>query len=167
MGRFAYGKASIGIKILISKLLSQINEDNKSIILDIFKNGLIEGPEAEIYVKEGYGSISELYYFIIQELFYDKLNEELENNEMYNLDIDSIKLNINEIFTKYKLIKYINEDKIYLLLPIDNKIELEVGYPEDRTISTTLNYNYNYNFEKYEKISDYEIALILNVVGCE
>ena len=42
MARSEYAKASIGIKILLSDLIQQINKDNWNLIKEMLENGFIE-----------------------------------------------------------------------------------------------------------------------------
>ena len=144
MGKCETSTASLGIKILISDLISQINLTNVEIIKDILFNGFIEDSNA--YYNNSYSSI--IVCNELQEKYLD-LKNHLEN-EFKKKDLNNVTL----------------WDQT-LLLPIKNILETDrYGYDRYGKNGKSIDLDYdlitNLNLDKYKDITNYTIVFILS-----
>ncbi len=152
MGKCVTSDVSIGIKIKLSKLLSQINETNFNLMKQILTDGSIEGEDNDL---------DNQYEHVI----------DLVNSESINLP-NPFDSNDSKNYLKYKkyLKKEIKKKNIqlldeYLLIPIKKLLSTDKwGYNTlgDNVVSTKLDFGVETEIEKYSNIKGYEIVLMLN-----
>lgn len=149
-------KASIGIKILLSDLILQINETNFNLIKEMLNDGFIE--DENDYFNEVYDTI-------------------LYNEDLDNLDYVDTKEYFIHQFTNngtYIKRKYSNlvKSSLYhgclfekkLLLPIKEILSNDRwGYDRNGTncISRRIDFDLTMNIDKYKEIEKTEIVFIL------
>jgi len=137
MGKCESATASIGIKILLSDLILQINETNFELIDSMLYNGFIED-------ENGYSN--QVYMNIIY-------NEYNPNNYVHAKEYL-----INAFIHKGSLLDQ------HLLIPIKKLLSCERwGYNREGTNSTsrTIDFDLSVNIEPYKDIQKMEIVFIL------
>jgi hypothetical protein len=155
MGRCETATASIGIKILLSNLVLQINENNVTLIKEMLYYGFIED-ENDYF--------NEIYFRIIGENELPKnfldvkeyLINEFTNNGSYHKSH-------GETIVKPTLDKGCLFDK-YLLIPVKKILSVDRwGHDRDGTnsISRPIDFELSINTDKYNEIEKTEIVLIL------
>lgn len=145
MGKEETSKVSIGIKILLSDLISQINQENFELISDILYNGFIEDdndnynevPENWLEYKEHLETKFKQYGSYNKSRFISQISYTIKNGSLY--------------------------DK-YLLVP--NKELLSTtrwGYDREgiNANSTPINFDLSINTDQYKDIQNYNIVLIM------
>ena len=143
MGRCESATASIGIKILLSDLLVQINETNYTLIKKMLEDGCIE---------DGSDSYNDVYQDIIEELLY-----------VYNND------STQYIQCKERLIKEFKSSELFdtfLLVPITKILQTERwGYDISGTNSVSRQLDFDFNVEKekekYKDITNFTFVFFL------
>ena len=163
MGRCETATTSIGIKILLSNLVLQINENNITLIKEMLYYGFIE--DDNDYFNEIYSRIigenermfchNELPENILH--LKDYLINEFTNNGSYH------KSHGNSI-VKPTLDKGCLFDK-YLLVPVKTLLSTDRwGYDRDETNSSSrpIDFDLSINTDKYNEIDKTEIVLILS-----
>lgn len=129
---------SIGIKIKLTYLLSQLEESNFELVIKMLSNGFIE--------QEKYKNFNHLLLKIWEN---DKLSENYKYNEA--------KTFLTDHFTKHSLL-----DK-YLLLPIKPILHSSrsPSYYDTLTGSSrALDFDLSVELEKYKEIRQYELVFI-------
>jgi len=154
MGKCETVSSSIGMKILLSDLILQINENNFIMIKELLHNGFIED-------KNGY--FNEVYEEILYENklpenvleFTEHLSHEFTVNGSYHKSKDGVVIPTTDhgcLFDKY------------LLIPVKQLLETERwGYDRYGTngTSTPIDFDLFINMEKYKEIEKKEIVFIL------
>ena len=155
MGRCETATASIGIKILLSDLILQINENNVTLIKEMLYYGFIE--DDNDYFNEIYSRIigeNELPENSLHLKEY--LINEFTNNGSYHKSH-------GESIVKPTLDKGCLFDK-YLLVPVKRLLSMDRwGYDRDATnsISRPIDFDLSINTDKYNEIEKTEIVLIV------
>lgn len=154
MGKCESATAAIGIKILLSDLILQINETNFNLIKEMLYNGFIEDDNDyfnEVYTNIIYGDI-ESYHFIDLKSY---LRVAFTNNGSYHKSRDG------------RVIPTLDNgcllDK-YLLTPVKEIMHTERwGHDRYGTNSTSrpMDFDLCVNMEKYKEIKNTEIVFIL------
>ena len=155
MGRSEYAKASIGIKILLSDLIQQINKDNWDLIKEMLENGFIEDENQyfnDVYQKilnsgQISGNWKKSKKFLI---------DYCKNNGSYFKD--RFTCEVESTHENGCLLEQ------YLLVPIKKILACERwGYERSGTnsISRPLDFDLSVDIEKYKVIEKFEIAFIL------
>jgi len=153
MGRCETSTASIGIKILLSDLILQINETNFTLIKEILDNGFIE--DENDYFNEVYSNI---IYDTLPENYLD-FKEEITNNFTNKGSYHKSRSGavIPTIDNGCLLDKY-------LLFPVKQILKIERwGYDREGTngCSRQMNFDLSADTEKYKEIEKTEIVFIL------
>jgi len=159
MGKCETATASIGIKILLSDLVSQINETNFNLIKNMLYDGCIEDSNDyynEVYKKiVGYGEYdNELPEHYLE--FKEHLIKEFTNNGSYYKSKTNTK--VEPDLTRGSL------SEQYLLVPIKKILETERwGYERYGTnsISRPLDFDLSLDMEKYKEITNHNIIFIV------
>ena len=157
MGRCETATASIGIKILLSDLMSQMNETNFNLIIELLRKGLIE--DQNDYFHEVYSDIIFKFNKLVQTDFNEckkYLTEQFISNGSY-YKLRSIAPAIPTL-DKGRLIDQI------LLVPIKDILNIERwGYNRDGSncVSRKLDFDLSLDIEKYKDIDNLEIVFIL------
>jgi len=162
MGRCETATASIGIKILLSDLILQINENNVTLIKEMLYYG---------YIEDDNDFFNEIYSRIICET-----ERTFGNNELPEISLHVKEYLINkftnngsyhkshgESIVKLTLDKGCLFDK-YLLVPVKRLLSMDRwGYDRDATnsISRPIDFDLSINTDKYNEIEKTEIVLIL------
>ena len=155
MGRCQTATTSFGLKILLSNLVLQINENNFTLIKEMLGYGFIEDDN---------DYFNEIYSIIISRIKLPEncldakeyLINEFTNNGSYNKSH-------GESTVTQTLDKGCLFDK-YLLVPVKRILSLDRwGYDRDLTnsISRPINFDLSVNIEKYKEIEKTEIVFIL------
>ena len=151
MGRCETSTTSIGIKILLSDLILQINENNFELIKEILKNGFISD-ENDIY-NDAYSDI--IWCNRIPENYLDFkifLEQEFKNKGSYLSNKLEFDLTSGCLFEKE------------LLLPIKKILETD-RYGYDRYGKNgnyrPIDFDLSIDTEKYKEIEKYTIVFIL------
>ena len=161
MGKSETATASIGIKILLSDLVSQINETNFTLIKKMLYEGCIE--DANGYFNEVYKKI----------IGYD--DDDIEMPEKYDTFREYVteQLKLNGDYYKSKSTSIVTSDlrhgcllEKYLLVPIKDLLDTERwGYERYGTnsASTPIDFDLTINLEEYKKnnIEKYKVVFIL------
>lgn len=154
MGRCETATASIGLKILLSNLVSQLNENNMTLITQMLHRGFIE--DENDYFNEVYGRI--VGRDTLPENWLERkewLTQKFTINGSYNgLDRTTPTLENGCLFDKY------------LLVPLKTILSLDRwGYDRDGTnsISRPIDFDLSVNIEKckYNDIQGTEIVFLL------
>jgi len=155
MGRCETASASIGIKILLSDLILQINETNFTLIKQMLNWGFIEDDNDyfnEIYSKIlGSNKLSNNYLNLKEDL----INEFTNNGSYHKSHSHSIvipTLDKGCLFDKY------------LLVPVKKILSIERwGYDRDgsNSISRPIDFDLSINIDKYTEIEKINIVFIL------
>ena len=162
MGRCETATASIGIKILLSDLILQINENNVTLIKELLYYG---------YIEDDNDFFNEIYSRIIVETERTFGNNELPENCLHLKDYlineftnnGSYHKSHGESIVKPTLDKGCLFDK-YLLVPVKRLLSMDRwGYDRDSTnsISRPIDFDLSINTDKYNEIEKTEIVLIL------
>ena len=161
MGKCETSSASLGIKILLSDLILQINETNFNLIKKMLYDGCIE--DSNDYYNEAYKKIVGYGYYDTE------LPEEYLQCKQYL---------INEFKTKgsYYKSKFssevepdLNDGSLferYLLVPVKDILETERwGYERYgiNSVSSPLDFDFSINLDEYKKnnIEKYNLVFIL------
>ena len=155
MGYSEYAKASIGIKILLSELIQQINKDNWDLIKEMLENGFIE--DENEYFNDVYQKIQNSEQISGNWNKSKKfITDYCENNGSYFMD--RFTGEVESTLENGCLL-----DK-YLLVPIKKILTCERwGYERSGTnsISRPLDFDLSIDIEKYKVLEKFEIAFIL------
>jgi hypothetical protein len=157
MGKCESATASIGIKILLSDIVLQINEKNFTLIMEILSNGYIE--DNNDYFNEVY---TEIMY-----------NNDIMNSNDFSVVKEYL---INEFQNKGSIARYkfsYKEEPTlrngclfnkYLLFPIKTILSTDRwGYDRfgSNCSSRPMDFDLSVDIEKYKDIDKFEIAFIL------
>ena len=155
--------SSIGIKILLSDLILQINETNFNLIKGMLNDGFIEDKNNyfnEVYEEIIYNNKFTGNYIDVKEY----LINQCKNNDTYikskfsnTLIIDDAENNLNNLNKRCLF------DKVFLL-PVKEILTNERwGYDRFGTnsISRPLDFDLSVNIDKYKEIEKFEIVFIL------
>ena len=157
MGKCESATSSIGIKILLSDIVSQINENTFTLIMEMLENGFIEDDNEyfnEVYTKIIYDDAAmDSNDFAIVKKY---LTKEFENKGS---------------ITKYKF-SYREEPTLsngclfekYLLVPVKEILSTERwGYDRSGTngSSRPIDFDLSLDIEKYKEIDKFEIVFLL------
>jgi len=149
MGRCDTATASLGIKILLSDLIKQINKNNFNLIKKMLNDGFIE---------DSNGYFNEVYKKIIG---YDDGDIELPENYL------EFKKYLTNQFNN-KITSNLNNGclfKMNLLVPIKEILSTERwGYNREGTngISKPIDFDLTVNIDEYKEIKKYQISFIIN-----
>ena len=159
MGKSDRASASIGIKILLSDLVLQINETNFTLIKKMLYDGCIE--DSHDYYNEAYKNI----------LGYDDGDIELPEtyNEFKDYMTNQFKLHGSYYKSKFcsKVEPNITEGCLlekYLLIPIKNILETERwGYERYgvNSASRPLDFDLSLDLKEYEDIKNFNIIFFI------
>ena len=184
MGKCEIATASIGIKILLSNLILQINETNFNLIKGMLNDGFIE--DENKYFNEVYEEIINNHKFTGNYIdVKEYLINQCKNNDTYTKSKFSNTLIIDDVFS-YELCslennslstcertdKFIVENNLnkrclfdqVLLLPIKEILTNERwGFDRYGTnsISRPLDFDLSVNIDKYKEIEKFEIVFII------
>ena len=157
MGKCETATASIGIKILLADILSQMNVSNFELIMEMLNVGFIED-ENEFFNE----TFNEMLY-TCEEKFsgWSEIKENLIDEFSKTGSLEKNKTNNKVKYTKTfgRLI-----DK-YLLVPVKNILSTDRwGYDRYGTngSSRSINFDLSLDTDKYNEITDYEIVFILS-----
>jgi hypothetical protein len=137
MGKCEYATASIGIKILLSELILQINESNFIIIQDMLYDGFIEDEN---------GTCNSMY------------NQIVRDNALICNYLEYKEYLLTEV-QKYNYLR-----NAYLLLPVKRILNTERwGYNRFGTngISRPIDFDLSINIDKYKEIQNLQIVFIV------
>ena len=156
MGKCESATASIGIKILLSDLILQINETNLNLIMEIMQNGYIE--DENDYFNEVYQEV--IYDDIMGEGNYADITEYLMSELKNKGTLDKYKYHSKEehTITRGRLF-----DK-YLLVPVKKILGTDRwGYDRYGTNcrSRPMDFDLSIDIEKYKEIEKFEIVFLL------
>jgi hypothetical protein len=159
MGKSETASASIGIKILLSDLISQINETNFSLIKKMLYDGCIE---------DSNGYYNETYKII---LGHDEDNDELPQTYNEFKDCITEQFKTNGSFFKSKFTSKREPDlsngslfERYLLVPVKDILETERwGYERYgvNSASRLLDFDLSVDLKLYEEIKNYSIIFLV------
>ena len=155
MGREETCEASIGIKILLSDLISQINEKNFKLISEILDNGFIE--DENDYCNEIYNEI--MYYNKLPETwleYKEHLEIKFKKYGSYNKSRFSSEIS-------YTIKNGCLYDK-YLLVPIKKILSTtRWGYNREgvNILSTSIDFDKSINTDEYKELEKYNIVFII------
>ena len=159
MGRCDTATASLGIKILLSDLIEQINKDNFNLIKKMLNDGIIEDSNEyfnEVYQKViGYDDADVILPDNYLE-FKEHLTKEFKSNGSYYKLKDSCK--VEPCLTRGCLY-----DR-HLLVSIKEIISTDRwGYSRDGTNSTSrpIDFNLKVNTDEYKMIKHFKTILLL------
>ena len=151
MGKSESAKAFLGIKILLSDLILQINENNIELIKEMLEIGFISD-ENDIY-NDAYSDI--IYSINIPKYYLDFKNfleQEFKNKGTYYSNKIEFDLTSGCLFEKE------------LLLPIKKILETErYGYERigKNGNNCPIDFDLSLDLEKYKEIEKYTIVFIL------
>ncbi len=157
MGKCETATASIGIKILLADILSQMNVSNFELIMEMLNVGFIED-ENEFFNE----TFNEMLYICEEEFSgWSEIKENLIDEFSKTGSLEKNKTNNKVKYTKTfgRLI-----DK-YLLVPVKNILSTDRwGYDRYGTngSSRSINFDLSLDTDKYNEITDYEIVFILS-----
>ena len=159
MGKSETASASIGIKILLSDLILQINETNFNLIKKMVYDGCIE--DSNGYYNEAYKNI----------IGYGENDNELSENylECKEFLINEFKTKGSYYKSKFtsKVVPDLNDGSLferYLLVPIKDILETERwGYERYgvNSASRPLDFDLSVELNKYEEIKNYSIIFFI------
>ena len=160
MGKSETSTASIGIKILLSTLILQINETNLNLIKKMLYIGLIE---------DSNGYYNEVYKYIIG---YDDGDIELPKNYLDFKEYLLQEFKNNGSYYKSKFSSKIEPDlgngcllEKILLVPIKEILSTERwGYERYGTNSASrpLDFDLTLDLQEYKEIKNYDISFIIS-----
>ena len=149
---FKTSTASIGIKILLSDLILQINEKNFNIIKEILNNGFLED-ENDTFNEEFYKIILN----IKNDLDYIDFKEYLTNESKKCISLRA--RSMLEITDNSSLF-----DKAFLF-PVKEILTTQIyGYDSNastNSISREMDFDLSVNIDKYKEIKNFDIVFIL------
>lgn len=155
MGRCETATASIGIKIVLSDLISQINETNFTLIKELLHRGFIE--DDNDYFNEIYSKIT--------------CRNKLPENYLHLKEYLTTKFTNNGSYHKSRgngivIPTLDNGCLLYkpLLVPLKNILTMDRwGHDRDGSncISRPIDFDLSVNIEKYKEIGKTEIVFIL------
>ena len=153
MARCETAIASIGIKILLSDLISQMNENNYTIVKEMLNNGFIE--DENEYFHEVYSKIINNIPNDFEQCKEYLINSFKNNGSYYKSKFNNfVKSNLDNgcLLNKSLLINVKN------ILSIDRW-----GYNRDGSncVSRPINFDLSINTEKYKDFNNIEIVFIL------
>lgn len=160
MGKCEIATASIGIKILLSILILQINETNFNLIKGMLNDGFIE--DENNYFNEVYEEIINNHKFTGN---YSDVKEYLINQCKNNFTY--IKSKFSNTLITNDIENDLNKRCLFdqeLLIPIKEILTNERwGYERFGTnsISRPLDFDLSVNIDKYKEIEKFEIVFIL------
>jgi hypothetical protein len=159
MGKSETASASIGIKILLSYLVEQINETNFNLIKKMLYDGCIE--DSNGYYNEAYKII----------LGYDEDNIELPQtyNQFKHYITEQFKVHGSYYKSKFssKVEADLNDGCLFeknLLVPIKNILETErwgYGRYGVNSASRPLDFDLSVDLKLYEEIKNYSIIFMV------
>lgn len=158
MGKSETASASIGIKILLSDLILQINETNFNLIKKMLYDGCIE---------DSNGYYNETYKII---LGHDIDNDELPQTYNEFKDCITEQFKTNGSYYKSKFTSRVPDLKDgslferYLLVPIKDILETERwGYERYgvNSASRPLDFNLSVELKEYEEIKNFSIIFFI------
>jgi hypothetical protein len=155
MGRCDTAKASIGIKILLSDILLQINETNFDLIKEILNDGFIE--DENDFFNEMYKNILDC-----DDVHHGNCNDVKEYL------INEFKNNGSYIKTNKKVQESLYHGCLFdkeLLFPIECILDTNRwGYERNGTnsISRAIDFDLSVNIEKYKIIDKIKVVFILS-----
>ena len=155
MGKEETSSASIGIKILVSDLISQINEQNFKLIYDILYNGFIE--DDNDYCNDMYNEI--MYYKDLPENWLE-FKKYLETNFKKYGSYNKSRVNSEISYTIKNGCLY---DK-YLLVPVKEILSTtRWGYDREgiNGLSTSVDFDNSINIDAYKELENYNIVFII------
>ena len=164
MGKCETATASLGIKILLSDLINQINETNFALIKKMLYDGSIE--DSNDYYNEAYKNS-------IGDYGYDEYNNELPENylEFKNYVIEKFKTHGSYFKSKFssKVEPDLSRGCLFekkLLVPIKEIVSTERwGYERYGTNSSScpIDFDLSLNLEEYKKhnIENYTVVFII------
>ena len=154
MGRCETAIASIGFKILLSDLISQINETNFNLIKELLRNGFIE--DDNMYFNDVYLTIIDNNILTKNsEKLKEYLTTEFTNKGSYHKSRD------------YNIIPTIDNGCLLdkpLLVPLKTILSTDRwGHNRDGSnfVSRQMDFDLSLNIEKYKEIEKTEIVFIL------
>ena len=155
MGKSESATASLGIKILLSDLILQINKKNFKLINQMLIDGIIEDS------NENY---NEIYQKIIT-------CDELPKNYVDLIEHLTNHFKTNGSYIKSKYTNMIDPDLLKcclfdkeLLIPIKEILNIErYGYDRNGTnsISRLIDFDFSIDVKKYKEIKKYKIVFLL------
>ena len=150
---FKTSTASIGIKILLSDLILQINETNFNIIKEILNNGFLEDENDtfnEVFYKIILNIKNDLDYIDFKKYFTNESKKCITLRASYMLEMTDT----SSLF-----------DKVFLF-PIKEILTTQInGYDSNastNSISRKMDFDLSVNIEKYNEIKNFEIVFILS-----
>jgi len=159
MGKSETASASIGIKILLSDLILQINETNFNLIKKMLYDGCIE--DSNCYYNESYINILDYPYGE------DKLHEDYLECKEYLIN----EFKTNGSYYKSKFSSKVEPDlhdgtlfEKYLLVPVKNILETERwGYERYgvNSASRPLDFDLSVELTKYQDIKNFNVVFIV------
>jgi hypothetical protein len=159
MGKCETSTASLGIKILLSELIKQINEDNFNLIKKMLNDGIIE--DSNDYFNEVYQKV----------IGYDDADVKLPENylEFKKYLKEQFKTNGSYYKSKFsnEVEPYLNSGCLYdryLLIPIKEILSTERwGYSRYGINSTSrlIDFDLKVNTDEYKMIKKFTIAFII------
>ena len=159
MGRCDTATVALGIKILLSDLIEQINEENFNLIKKMLNDGIIE--DSNEYFNEVYKKV----------IGYDDANVELPSNYLEFKEYLTKEFQRNGSYYKSRFTNFVEPDLTngclfdkYLLVSIKELISTDRwGYDCYRINSTSrpIDFDLTVDIEEYKKISKFSISLIL------
>lgn len=157
MGRCETATASIGIKIVLSDLMTQMNENNFNLIIELLRKGFIE--DENDYFHEAYSNI----IFTFNKILLTDFNE----NKEYLTNQFTSNGSYYKSRSKFPAIPALDKglliDKI-LLIPMKDILSIDRwGHDRDSSncVSRKLDFELSLDTEKYKEIKNFEIVFIL------
>ena len=159
MGKCETATASLGIKILLSDLIEQINEDNFTLIKKMLNDGIIE--DSNEYFNEVYQKV----------IGYDDMDVELPENYLEFKEFLTKEFKNNGSYYKSKFSSKIEPDlnkgclyDKYLLISIRNLIETDRwGYSREGTncASIPIDFDLTVDTDEYKMIKKFTKIFII------
>lgn len=153
MGKCENSAASIGIKILLSDLISQIDENTFELIKEMLEDGFIEDENDsfnEVYINIMYSDLPENY-----KEFKEYLTNEFTNKGSYH------KSRSGQVIPTLDNGCLLEQ---YLLVPIKEILQTDRwGYDRYGTngISKPLNFDLSIDLEEYKELENIQVVFIL------
>ena len=153
MGKCENSTASIGIKILLSDLISQIDENTFELIKEMLEDGFIEDDNDsfnEVYINIMYGDLPENYV---------KFKEHLTNE--FRIKGSYHKSRSGQVIPTLDNGCLLEQ---YLLVPVKEILKTDRwGYDRYGTNgkSTPVNFDLSINLEEYKELENTQIVFIL------
>ena len=145
MGKCETSTASIGIRILLSDLILQINKTNFSLIKEVLTKGCIE--DGDDYYNESYDKVME---------------SALTESYLFKEDCQEVKEYFNTTFKRFG-----SEESLFekaLVLPIKEILtNSRWGYDRYGTncIARTMDFDLSVDIEKFQDLEHIEIVFLL------